>query len=202
VQARDQGRPARPRVAVKLADHVCGELWIQRRDGLVGKYEVGSLVERARDADALQLPAGETVAAIKQPVRKVHAGERRLGAGNVQRIDQRSERAPERPLPEPAGQYRRHETLSGWQWRRLMNRADSRTQPPQRRPRQTPGIGIAEPQGAGRGTDRSANESQDAGLASTRWADDRHPLAPADGEGESVYRALPVGMRQRDVDEL
>ncbi|MCY1441541.1 hypothetical protein D9M71_578590 [compost metagenome] len=92
----------------------------------------------------------------------------------MQQIEQAAQGAP---LPQAPGQHRSHHPLPGWQRRCLMDQPDpcaqtlarSRRQPPRRLAEQLD-TAAGRRQGAG-------DQLQQAGLAGTGRADDRHPFA-------------------------
>jgi hypothetical protein len=86
------------------------------------------LIEHAGNADALQLATGELVAAGKQLVGQIDAFQRGASAGHVERVNQRSQRFPGRPLAELAGQHGGYHALPAGNRRRLMDGADAGAQ--------------------------------------------------------------------------
>jgi len=88
VQARHQRGVAALCLLVEQAKRVIGQHRIHGRNRFVGQDQFRLLVEHPGDADALQLAAGELVAAHVELVRQVQSGKRFGRAAAVQRVDQ------------------------------------------------------------------------------------------------------------------
>ena len=123
----------------QLADRQVGQRRVERRHRLVGQQQLGRLVEHARHAHALQLAAGEPVAAVEQPVGQVQPGQHGLRAGDVGRHQQRGQGAPARPGAQPARQHRGDDAQPRRNRRRLVDQPDARAQRLQRPRAQLPG---------------------------------------------------------------
>ena len=96
--------------------------------GSSARIRSGALVQHAGDADALQLAAGEAVAAVEHAVAEVEPRERLARAGRVARQQQRGERLPGRPRAEPAGEHGGDDAQPRRNRRRLVHHADARAQ--------------------------------------------------------------------------
>ena len=80
-------------------------LRIERGGGLVGEHEVRLLHQRARDADALALAAGELVGALRGEVAEPDRVEQAERAIDVRRRKLAQPGAPYRHIAEPAAQH-------------------------------------------------------------------------------------------------
>ena len=103
VQAGDQRRTTAGGINDQALQAVLCQNRIEGGNRLVGQDQDGLLLQNAGDADALQLAAGELVATLENFVGQVEPGQRFACAGNIERIKQRGQRFPDRPLAAPAG---------------------------------------------------------------------------------------------------
>ena len=192
MQRGEQGRAARLALGDEGADAEVGEGRIERRHRLVGEDERRPLVEHAGDADALQLAARESIAAIEDPIAEVEPVERVARAGGVARDQQRGERLPRRPGAQAAGENGGDDAQARRDRRALVDDADPRAQPPQRAGAEAPGIVVVDEHATFARPERGAEDADERRLAGARRADHGDALAAGEGERDVAQGALPV----------
>ncbi len=111
MQAGDQRRTACFGIGNQQAHGAQRQVGIEGGNRLVGKDQIGLLVKHAGNSDALQLATGKLVAAGEQFVGEIDTLQRGARTADVERVDQRDERLPPRPLAEFASQHRRYNPL-------------------------------------------------------------------------------------------
>ena len=157
------------------------------------------LVEHPGNADALQLAAGEAVAALEQAVGEVEPGQRRPGAGDVDRVEQRKQPLGRRPASEAAGEDGGDDAQARRNRRRLMDGADARAQAAQVAGRQLPGIGAEYLEASDGRAQGGAEQAEQAGLAGARGADHGNALARRQLKVKPVHGAQAVGVGKPEI---
>ncbi len=132
-------------------------------------------------------------------VGEVEAGQRRPGAGDVGRVEQRKQPLGGRPASEAAGEDGGDDAQARRNRRRLMDGADARAQTAQVAGRQLPGIGaehVETPDGRAQG---GAEQTEQAGLAGPRGADHGNALARRQLQVETVHGAQAVAVGKPEI---
>ena len=171
-----------------------GQRRIEGRHRLVGQQQRRPLVQRARDADALQLAARESVAALEQTVFQRQPCQRFMCPGDVRRPEQRGERSRRRPFAESPRQHGRHHAQPWRNRRRLVHGADARAQLAQGRRLQLPRVGFQRRDLPLDRTQRGAEHAQQRALARARRADDGQPFPRPRRQRNALQRTLAVRM--------
>ena len=199
MQARHQRDAPGGRLAVQLADGKIREGRIHGRYRLIGKQQIGSLIQHARHADPLQLPARKLIAALEQAVGQVEPRQLLARPGNVRGIEQRQRRLPPRPLAQTAGDDGRDGALARRDRRRLVHHADAAAQARESRTRELPGVALEHRNAPFGRPHRGAKNAQQRALARPGGADDRQPLAAPGGKRDCAQRALAIGVDDTDT---
>ena len=174
--------------------------WVQRGDGLVRQNQFRPLVQHAGNAHALQLAAGELVAAGEQLVIQLHTGQRFARAGNVLRVGQRRQRLPQRPLAQLARQHGGNHALAQRNGRGLVHGANAGAQGFQSAGCRLGGRSLAQHLHAARGGQvGGGNGAEQTGFACARRADERNALALRGGQGNMGQGVKAVAVGQAHI---
>src|SRR5450755_1054749 len=202
VQRGDQRGAARLAGFDERTDTHVGQRRVERRHRLVGEDDVGTLVEHAGDADALQLASREAVATIEDAIAEVEAGQRLASASGVARHEQRGERLPGRPRAEAPGEDGGDNAQPRRDRRSLVDDADARAQAPQLAPRKLPRVAAGNGHPPLGRPQRRAEHTHQARLAGARRADHGGAFARRERDRYVAQRAVPIGVDEAGAVEL
>src|SRR5439155_22887930 len=199
VQRADDGDAVLLVDLLEVLHHRMARRGIEARDRLVREHELGSLHERASDADTLLLPAGERIRTRERLVDDADTAEVLEDRAHIAARWPRRDGAPGRAIAKATGEDVAEDRGATHEVELLEDHPDPPSDAAQLRAARGGDVGAVEDDRPARGLDEPVDAAQERRLPGSGETDEDEELATLDVERDPIERARP---RWIDLHEL